>query len=204
MIKENSLKLLEKLINHGLFLDPEMETKISPLEGKSIKIIINPPHISFFIAFHHKKLNLSTASTQEPDTIIESSPSQFIRLSVSKSQNSRPNIRLTGCPILAQELQSLLSELDIDWESYLAEFTGDLLAHQLGTWFKSCHTYTKQIQSSFIENLSEFIHEESRLSPPPEELNDFYNDVDQISLETERLEAKLHYLFEKNQKHENN
>ncbi|PJE08039.1 SCP2 sterol-binding domain-containing protein [Legionella sp.] len=199
MIKKYSLKALQKAINHALALDESMPAKISALHGKVLEIIVAPLGVNFYIAFQHEELQLLHDYDGRPDTIIHSSPLGLIRLSFLPASQARSlfndKIRMSGDVELGQQVKKLFDELDIDWEGHLAHFTGDVVAHQIGSVFRQGLAFKKQLGDSLRHNLSDYLHEELRLFPPREEIEDFFNDIDKLALDVERLQAHINQLM---------
>ena len=100
------------------------------------------------------------------------------------------NLELHGDSAPLIELQRVLSQLDVDWEAPLVGALGDVAGHQLAEMLRNAFAWGKQASASFGRQLEEFIHEEARLSPPRLELEDFYRDVQALSLRIERLESR--------------
>ncbi|MDP3705342.1 MAG: SCP2 sterol-binding domain-containing protein [Legionellaceae bacterium] len=203
MIKKYSLIALQKAINHAMSLDDSMSTKIKPLHGKVLEVIISPLNAFFFITFTEGELRLLASYDGRPDTIIHSSPIGLIRLSLLPASKVRSlfndKIRLSGDVELGQRVKTLFDEIDIDWEGHLAHFTGDVVAHQIGTFVREGQAFTQRISSSIRRNVTEYLQEEVRLFPPAEELRDFCNDVDELSLCSERLTAHINQLLVENE-----
>ena len=199
MIKKYSLLALQKAINHALALDPSMPAKIQSLQGHVLQIIISPLNVYFFIAFEQGQLRLLDQYNEHPDTIIHSSPLGLIRLSLLPASKVRSlfndNIRMSGNIELGQRVKQLIDELDIDWEGHLALFTGDVVAHQVGSFVRQGLRFKRQISSSLRHNITDFLQEESRTFPPREEVNNFFHDVDTLSMDTERLAAHINQLL---------
>jgi ubiquinone biosynthesis protein UbiJ len=104
-------------------------------------------------------------------------------------------VRISGDVEVGQNVKKLFDELQIDWEGHLAHFTGDVVAHQLGTLVRKGRKVKAQLQDTFCQNVSEHLQEELRLLPSHQELEDFYQDVDDLSLAVDRLQARLkHYM----------
>lgn len=203
MIKKYSLIALEKAINHALALDDSMPIKIQALHGKILEIIITPLNVNFFIYFEHTTLKLLTNYDGIPNTIIHSSPLGLIRLSLLPASKVRSlfndKIRLSGDIELGQQVKKLFDELDIDWEGHLAHFTGDVVAHQVGSLFRQGIAFKKRITASMQNNVTEYLQDEIRIFPAREEMNDFFEDIDELSLHTERLSAKINQLLAHNE-----
>ena len=199
MIKKYSLLALQKAINHALALDPSMPAKIQSLQGHVLQIIISPLNVYFFIAFEQGQLRLLDQYNEHPDTIIHSSPLGLIRLSLLPASRVRSlfndKIRMSGNIELGQRVKQLIDELDIDWEGHLALFTGDVVAHQEGSFVRQGLRFKRQISNSLRHNVTDFLQEESRTFPPREEVNNFFHDVDILSMDTERLAAHINQLL---------
>ena len=198
MIKYYSLKILQKAINKAAALDETMPDKLAQLSGKMIQLLILPLQVKFFITFQHGEVILLDRYEGQPDTVIESSPLGLIRLSllpVSKARSLfHDDVKLSGDTELGQQIKQLFDELDIDWEGHLAHFTGDVVAYQIGSLVRRGRSFKKQFVDSICDNVSEYLQEESRTFPSEEALNDFFDDVDTLAQDVERLEATLHYL----------
>lgn len=204
MIKQYSLRALQKAINHALALDPATPDRLNTLKGKVLKLIISPLNIHFFMQFKHQKIYLLADYTEEPDTIIQSSPLGFIRLSLLPASKVRSlfndQIRISGDVTLGQSIKRLFDDLDIDWEGHLAHFTGDVVAHQIGSWVRRGLQFNHQLKTSIKHHVSDYLHEELRTFPPREEAHDFFNDVDELTLRVERLDARLNHYLEHHEK----
>lgn len=199
MIKKYSLKALQTAINNALSLDESMPQKISSLHGKVIEIILAPLEVNFFITFEQQQLQLLDHYEGHPDTIIHSNPLGLIRLSFLPASQARSifndKVRLSGDVELGEKVKKLFDELDIDWEGHLAHFTGDVVAYQIGSLFRQGLEFQRQVTSSIRNNFTEYFQEELRLFPPREEINDFFNDIDHLSHDVERLEAQIKLLM---------
>lgn len=103
----------------------------------------------------------------------------------------RDRLHLTGDALLAQEVKALFDTVDIDWESILARWTGDLFAYQVGVHIKQFRERRHRKQSAFAFQLSNFLQEEIQVTPPKEAIADFCDEVDALVLAVERLEARL-------------
>ncbi len=203
MIKKYSLLALEKAIQQALSLDETMPAKIKALHGHVLEIIIRPLNVFFFIQFEETTIKLLSYYDGKPDTVIHSTPLGLIRLSVLPASKLRSlfndKIKISGNIELGQQVKALFDDLDIDWEGHLAFFTGDVVAHQIGSLVRGGQSFTKRLRSSFHRQMSEYLSEELRLYPSEEELNDFMNDVDDLSLQADRLQAYFQKLLSQRQ-----
>ncbi|MFA6301591.1 MAG: SCP2 sterol-binding domain-containing protein [Legionella sp.] len=198
MLKKYSLKALQLAINQALSLDEHMPNKIKALDGKVLEMVITPLNVTFFIQFSGPELLLVPEYDGHVDTTIHSSPLGLIRLSLLPASKARSlfndKIRMSGDIELGQKVKKLFDEMDIDWEGHLAHFTGDVVAHQIGSWMRKGREFTNQFSENMRHNVTEFLQEELRIFPSRQELEDFYSDIDEISLAVERLQARINHI----------
>ncbi len=195
MIKKYSLIILQKAINHALALDENSGQKMDSLDGKTIEIIVAPLDVTFFIRFEQQQLLLLDRTSEPVDTSIYSSPLGLIRLSFLPASEARSlfnnKVRFSGDVDVGVRVKKLFDSLDIDWEGHLAEFTGDVVAYQIGSLVKKGLSFTSQVHHSLVQNSTDYIQEEARLSPGREEVADLFTDIDTLSHDVARLEATL-------------
>jgi len=198
MIKEYSLRALQKAMNCALALDDDMPKKIQPLEGKVLEIIVSPLNVAFSMRFQQGKVRLLAYDESIPDTVIHSSPMGLIRLSVLPASKLRSlfndNIRITGDLEFGQAVKALFDGIDIDWEGHLAHFTGDVVAHQIGSWVRDGRAFQRRLTSSLKRSMTEYLQEEQQVFPGAQETNDFFRDIDDLNLRVERLMAHVNQL----------
>ncbi|MDR3502445.1 MAG: SCP2 sterol-binding domain-containing protein [Legionella sp.] len=203
MLKKYSLKALQKAINKAILLDEHIPTKLQALNGKTLEMIIAPLNARFFIQFNQGGVELLAHYEGQADTVIHSSPLGLIRLSLLPASKARSlfndKIRMSGDMELGQQVKKLFDEMDIDWEGHLAHFTGDVVAYQLGSFVRKGLSFTKRIDESMRQNMSEYLQEELRILPSNNELEDFYKEVDELSLSVERLQAHVNHLISRHE-----
>lgn len=205
MLKKYSLKALQKAINQAMNFDEHLPEKLRTLHGKVLKMIIMPLNVSFFIQFDEDKMLLLDRYDNQPDTIIHSNPIGLIRLSLLPASKARSlfndKVHMSGDIELGQKVKKLFDEMDIDWEGHLAHFTGDVVAHQIGSLVRKGIEFKRQLSQSMRHNVTEYLQEELRLFPARNELEDFYDDVDELSMNVERAQAHVNQLLNKNETH---
>lgn len=199
MLKKYSLKALQKAINQAMSLDEQMPGKFQALSGKVLEMIITPLNVNFFIQFKEREMLLLDQYEGIADTIIHSNPIGLIRLSLLPASKARSlfndKIRMSGDIELGQNVKKLFDEIDIDWEGHLAHFTGDVVAHQIGSLVRKGVRFKQQLSQSMRQNVTEYLQEELRMFPSRNEIDDFFNDVDELSLNVERAQAHINQLL---------
>lgn len=193
MIPTVFIASMETALNTYLSLDPIALKKCRDLSGKKIKVTIENLKITLYIFPQAKGFQLATTYAGEADTEISGTPFGLFKASLTDTE-AMQDIHITGDVELGQRFHRLLREIDIDWEEHLATFTGDIIAHQIGSFARATKHWCKKSSQSMQANLSEFLHEEIRLLPPSEELNDFYHNVNELRNDIERLEQRINFI----------
>jgi ubiquinone biosynthesis accessory factor UbiJ len=195
VIKNYSLRLLETALNTALGLDEFVQRKLIAFDSKTILICLMPFQWHFFMRFASGRVVLMLESEDKPDTVIYSTPIGLIRLSILPASKARSlfhdGIRMEGDIQLGQQIKQVMDEIDIDWEGYLAHFTGDMVAYQLGSGFRRMKQAAQQVHNSLTFQMTAYLQEEVALLPSREAVYDFCEDVDKLVLDVERFEAKL-------------
>ena len=203
MLKKYSLKALQKAINKAMQLDEHMPDKLQALNDKTLEMVIAPLNVNFYIQFQDGELLLLDRFDGHADTIIHSNPIGLIRLSLLPASKARSlfndKIRMSGDIELGQQVKKLFDEMDIDWEGHLAHFTGDVVAHQIGSFVRQGLNFKKKFDESMRHNVAEYLQEELHVVPSKEELEDFFTDVDALSLNVERLQAHVNQLISRHE-----
>ncbi|HAT1659759.1 TPA: SCP2 sterol-binding domain-containing protein [Legionella pneumophila] len=203
MLKEYSLKALQTAINTAMKLDELMPQKLQKLDGKTLEMVITPLNVNFYIRFKEGEMQLLHRIDGRPDTIIHSNPIGLIRLSLLPASKARSlfndKIRISGDIELGQNVKKLFDEIDIDWEGHLAHFTGDVVAHQIGSFVRKGLEFKNQFNTSMQQNITEFLQEELRIFPSRNELEDFFAEVDELVLSVDRLQAHINHFMSKDE-----
>lgn len=189
------LNLLETALNRALQLDELMPEKLRALKGGLLKIVLQPFNIGFYMQFGEDKITLLSETSSTPDTVIYSHPIHLLRLGMLPGSGARSlfhrDVRMVGDAVFGQAVKQLFDGIDIDWEGHLATFIGDMPAYQMGQAARGVKRFTSKVLESWQRNISDYVHEEGRLSPSQAELRDFCDEVDQLVLDVERFEARM-------------
>jgi ubiquinone biosynthesis protein UbiJ len=88
----------------------------------------------------------------------------------------------------------MLSEASIDWEELLSNIVGDIPAYQAGSTVRKGNEWVSETVDAMKSNVAEYLSEESRVVPAKAEVNQFMEDVDDLRMASDRLEARLKLL----------
>jgi ubiquinone biosynthesis protein UbiJ len=103
-------------------------------------------------------------------------------------------IRIDGDTESGHRFKQLLATVNIDWEEQLSQYSGDVIAHQLGRFLRHGKEWLQDSRQRLDRNLSEYLQEEIKLLPQQEEVDQFMSDVDALRADTDRLLARFERL----------
>lgn len=188
--------VLERSLNRALSLDPAgRQALMAALTGPVQFTVDAPLNLTLALIPHDSGLQVVSQPPALPALELAGRPMAFAALATGDDQVfSQNRIRVTGDMALAQQFQRAIDQLDPDWESAIAEYLGDVPAHFLGQRLRGAVKWSQQAFRSLNANVEEYIHEESRSLPGRRELEATFEDIDQLSLRTERLDARIRQL----------
>lgn len=194
------LSALEAAIGAALKLDPGTQQKLLQLDGRVFSIECTEPALHIYIAINKNSLELRHQWEGRPTTTISGPATEFAKVVAADDKGAalvNSGLSLIGDSQALLELQEILADIDLDWESALSEVIGDVPAHLIGKTARHVSAWGKQARETFLRHLEEFIHEEARLSPSKLEMDDFISDVQKLALDSERFTARLQKLTAK-------
>ena len=111
------------------------------------------------------------------------------------STSIQERVSIQGDARVAQKMQKILTELDIDWEEALSKYTGDVMAYQIHKQVLGASEWLRNSARSLLQNTSEYIREEQLLSPTQVEFERFQKQTTILKQDVERSEARLRHLL---------
>lgn len=186
-------KKLQSALNRFLMMDPESKSKIASLNGKVISIRFSGTPIRLQLIFAQNEVRLNSDEILTADTIITGTPLTLAHLSLSKNKKSffEDDVMLAGDVECGQQVLDLFDTLEIDWEEYLSQWIGDMGAHKIGQLARRFISFRNDAKKSILDNINEYLHEEIKMAPPLPALEHFFEEVDTLRLDTDRLEQKI-------------
>ena len=195
----NSLSaLLSKALNTYLALDPDSKKRMRVLSGKSAVIELLPFHVRFYCIFEEESVRMELGDHHSADVNISGTPFSLMGmwLSEDKKRFFTEDISIQGNAELGQQILAFFDELEIDWEEVLSHMVGDIPAHQTWCAVTGVSKWTKRACKTMVQNLNEYVHEEAEYVPPREAVRDFFDEVDELRMAVDRLDARIKGLFE--------
>ncbi|WP_105102465.1 ubiquinone biosynthesis accessory factor UbiJ [Microbulbifer pacificus] len=199
---------LETAINTALRYDPGSRARLTKLAGKVLGVNLTAPAMNLFLViddeddegaeFGGNCIEVHSRWSGEVTTELSGSALAFLQL--LKNRDATPaklGVTVRGSSALLAELQSILRDLDIDWEEPLAKLIGDAPAHQLGTGIRMAASWLKDALGAAPKASAEAVSEEWRMTPPQAQFEAFAEDVAGFAQGVDRLEARIAILRRK-------
>lgn len=101
------------------------------------------------------------------------------------------DIQLSGDLQLARAFETLLKNIEIDWEEILSHCTGDIIAFRIGEMVRGLGHWGRQSAQAFADDLRDYLQIETRQLPLPDEVNTFNRSVDDLRAAVERFELRV-------------
>ena len=188
---------LEAIINRYLRLDPAIGLRLSTLSGRCIGIEFRGLDLTLYVFPDEHGIQLRDHSEAVPDTVLRGTPLAVVQLGIGGNTEKTlfsGDVVIEGDVETGQAFKAILDELDIDWEEQLSKLTGDVLAHQLGNMARHGRCAFRVGIDTLEKDISEYLQEELRLLPTRIETENFSAAVTRISMDVDRLSARLKRL----------
>ncbi|SOB77829.1 ubiquinone biosynthesis protein UbiJ [Marinobacter sp. LV10R510-11A] len=188
--------IIERALNHALELDPAGQQALLGALERPVQFRITDP-VSLTCSLHRagNRVQVRSQPAEEPALEISGKPLAFAALATGDNRVFTDNrLEVTGDTALAHQFQRALDQLNPDWEAAMARHIGDVPAHFIGKRIRNAVSWSRQAFSTLNANIEEYVHEESRALPGRRELEATFEDIDALSLRTERLEARVNQI----------
>ena len=188
---------LESVINRYLRLDPDTAARMAALAGHCIGINLQGLDLQLFIYPGTQGIQLRDHIDGEPDTVLHGTPLGMARLGLGKSTEKTlfsGAVSIIGDVETGQAFKAVLDDMDIDWEEQLSMLTGDVIAHQLNNTAKRAGQAFRHSRRTLEKDIGEYLQEELRVLPARIETENFSAAVTRISIDTDRLAARIKRL----------
>jgi len=185
---------LETLLNGTLALDAASRSRLAALEGKTLSVQVTAPTLQLHVSVRNGKLRLSPLFEGEASATLRGPAQGLLRLLLN---NATPaslapfGVELQGSTSFMQSLQTLLRDLDIDWQFHLGRIIGDLPVVAIEKSLGATVDFAGATLDAARHNAGEYLRHESGLLPDASALQRFQADLVDLSLHLDRLEARL-------------
>ena len=183
----------EKMVNKVLLLDEETLASLAILAGKVFEIDVLNTDIRIFILPSGEGITLASEYEGKADVAIKGRPSALLGM-ITAEKVGAGDIEINGNVGLAQKFQSILKNMDVDWEEYLSHFVGDINAHNVGNFLRGVSRFAMATGKTIGMDISEYLRYEKEALLDKLELDEFIQTVDKLRNDVERLQKRVERL----------
>lgn len=196
-----ALAAAERALNQAIALAPTSHQELDALSGTLLGIEITSLDLTLYIDIvSGTEIRLMMHCERTTDAFVRGSMEDFAALAASDDPAAtliNSGIELEGRSTSLINLQQVISKMDVDWEAPLVEALGDVTGHQLAQSMRRFFRWSEGARASLKRQLSEYLLEEGRLTPPKAELEFFYDSVQSLSMRVERAQQQVEKLIAK-------
>lgn len=200
-------RALETALNRAIALDPDTRDALQPLDGRSVVLALDAAEspLAMRLQVDGERLRVGPVDPERtPDLAVRSTLGGVLSLVMQtllpKLLGTRDDdadavpvgrMRIEGDAELARRLQRLAERFDPDWQQPFTALFGDVVGVQIANGVAAALRQARVGGQKFAESAAEYLTEESRDVVPRAELNAFYDDVDTLRDDAERLAARV-------------
>lgn len=189
-------RTIENILNSYLHLK-QASSLPGQLVGKTLGVHLRGLSLTFYIIFAEQKIYVSQGLIYSPDLMISAPP--FTLLSIATQNDisqalQEPELELKGDATLALTFKQFLDKLEIDWEHYFSLILGPSIGTKTQSLLRQCRQQAAYKHQSCETNLRDYLQYELSLTPTPQDLEDFYQQIDELKMAVDLCTSRLQHL----------
>lgn len=189
----------ERALNQAIALAPTSHQALQELSGTLLGIEVTSLDLTLYVDMvSGTEIRLLMHCERSTDAFVRGSLEDFAALAASDDPAAtliNSGIELQGRSASLISLQQVISTMDVDWEAPLVDVLGDVPGHQLAQALRRLFHWSEDARTSLKRQVSEYLLEEGRLTPPKAELEHFYDAVQSLSMRVERAQQQVERLL---------
>ncbi len=196
-LNQVSAAMIQSVARKVIALDPEAANGLSSFDDKVIKIEIEDFGLCYFFSFEGGTLTVSNDDSRPVSAAINGNLAAFMAAAANEhSVDSifKGELHFSGEIGTAKRFQEFAQSLEIDWQEPIARALGDPIGHTLTTGLQAFGGWLLNTGRSTRQDISEYLQEEIKVTPPAAEQQLFFEQVDQARSKTDRLAARIKKL----------
>jgi ubiquinone biosynthesis accessory factor UbiJ len=191
----------ERALNQAIRLAPTSHRGLEGLVGTRLGMEISSFDLTLFVEIvTGPEVRLMNHCEAPTAAFVRGSIEDFASLATSDDPAAvliNSGIELEGSSASLITLQQVISRIEIDWEAPLVDALGDVVGHQIAETIRGIFRWGEGARISLTRQLSEYLLEEGKLTPPQAELDHFFDAVQSVSMRVERAQHKVAKLLAK-------
>lgn len=196
LLQQFAFAIVEPLINKLLKYDHQAANKLPKLEGKSFAISLSDLKFQLKISVSQGQVGLST-NIEHSDCHVTTQVDQIKNMSQAAQITQlikQDKLILEGDLQVAQQFSELLMNNNINWQSLLSQYIGDANAYRVQQLITKLANIINQQLNDASYALSTGLTDEMQVSVSSNQMQQFSDDVDQLSADIARFERTVKQL----------
>lgn len=195
-VKVTLAEFLESAVSRSSQANPDFRNLLSTFEGNVIFFDINDIGFQLLFKVEDGELRIENDCNSSPDLSIRGPLREF--LIVMKAKEFNPSqvegLEISGDMKLAQRIYQVLNSTEFDLEELVAIQIGDIPARQLGNIFRWSKQNFLGNDSRLAQYFRTSLVDEAYMVPPRSRVEKFFDDVDLLQADLDRLELRVNRL----------
>lgn len=196
-IETRVLPHVARAIARLLEFDTDTRDALGRMTGRVIAVDLTGFERSVFLLPQCDGLVIRLSHDGEVHVRIRGSVSGFVRLAQSRARNEpvpAGTVEILGDLSTAQQVQSLIGRIDVDWEEMASRLIGDAAARKLGIFLHGMRRWAGSGAESMAMNFSEYVRYEIETVPDRAAVEGFLQGVDALRADVDRLAERVRLL----------
>lgn len=197
MLTRPVLAAVERSLKLALDRDPLTARRLAALEGKTILIQARDPAWQLYLQPGVDGIRLAMDSPADPDCSLSAPTRLLVQLLISEQRQrllQDPQLQLGGDSQVLVSLQNAVADLRLDGEAELARWLGPVAGHTLAGVARSGWQWGGEARQTLSRSLAEYLTEESGQLVGNAEARACADQLYQLRLDLDRLEARVNLL----------
>ncbi|MCZ6525301.1 MAG: SCP2 sterol-binding domain-containing protein [Gammaproteobacteria bacterium] len=193
-LAEKLFARLEKSINYALSYDRDSLREIATLSGKVISFEFINTDIILYVFPGDEGFRFLAGFDGDVSVRIRGTPLDmlsYLMATKAESATFTGSMEIIGDVGLAQRIQSIMKNIDFDWEEHLSHWLGDTLAHKFSNALRSTLRFGNEAKTTLAMDMSEYLRFENSTLPDQAEIDQFSSSVDELRDDVERLKIRI-------------
>lgn len=195
-MQEHVHKALTRAITLALKHDSVTQEALAKLSGKTLCVTLTDWRLDMLMTIQNDgNILVSAYNDEQPaDASIEGTLSGFLSTAIQGGDSAtarEAGVTVHGDLGVAQSLQHIIANLDIDWDGALSSVVGNSLAQIIGDGVRGFMGFAKRVREDMRDHTARYLTAESDLLPTRQEVSQFIKGVTILRHDTDRLIARL-------------
>ncbi len=185
---------LEQAINQHIDMDPQARRQMAQLHGRVIALEVLGLGHTIYLVPGQEMVQLYASYEGEPDCLLQGSPMTIARLRspIAEGAGAIPQgMQVEGDAELAELFCRILRQVEIDWEAHLAQYTGSLIAGEVGRALNFAGYWRDHIIDTLKQETQGLLQHEASVLPTGHDIAGFAAEVGQLAERLERLQQRV-------------